>query len=124
MKIVFRFLMLALVVVVAANYYIYQKTGSIPARTWLANAQKILIKAQPETVKVSKWTDDKGIVHYENRLIEGAKTIEVDPSTNVLPPSPIVKLPDAKEDKPKSMNEEVRDLQEAKDAYYESVINN
>jgi Zn-dependent membrane protease YugP len=78
----------------------------------------------PETVKVSKWTDANGVVHYENRLVEGAKTIEVDPNKNVLPPAPVVKLPETKTAKPKTANEEVEALQKAKDAYVESIINN
>lgn len=131
MKIVFRLIALGLVAAAAFNYFIYQKNGSIPAREWLASAQGMWSHiankegiTEPETVKVSKWTDANGVVHYENRPVEGAKTIEVDPNKNVLPPAPVVKIPETKEVKQKTANEEVEALQKAKDAYVESIINN
>lgn len=131
MRIVFRFVVLGFVAAVAFNYFVYQKNGTIPAREWLASAQNMgsnLANKQgitePTTVKVSKWTDANGVVHYENRPVEGAKTIEVDPNKNVLPPAPVVKLPETKTAKPKTANEEVEALQKAKDAYVESIINN
>lgn len=131
MRIVFRFVVLGIVAAVAFNYFIYQKNGNIPAHEWLASAQHVLsrlankeVASETETVKVSKWTDANGVVHYENRPVEGAKTIEVDPNKNVLPPAPVVKLPETKTAKPKTANEEVEALQKAKDAYVESIINN
>ncbi|GGY65851.1 hypothetical protein GCM10011613_07180 [Cellvibrio zantedeschiae] len=108
----------------------YQQSHYIPTRAWLAGAENFLYKLMgknspaDERVKVSTWTDAKGVVHYENREVEGAKTIAVDPNTNVLPPAPVINLPAAKDEKPKTMNDELRDIQEAKKAHFESVINN
>lgn len=120
---------LGCIIFAVTNYLGYQKTGTLPAREWWAHAQSAVKnvngEAAPATVKISKWTDAKGVVHYDNRPVEGAKTIEVDPNKNVLPPAPIVELPasESAKSKPKTINEEVRALQEAKDAQMEAIIN-
>lgn len=131
MRIIFKLVILGFVLLIVMSYVYYQQTAHIPTRDWLVSAETRLNKlihkdssAESTTVKVSKWTDAKGVVHYENRPVDGAKTIEVDPNTNVLPPAPVVKLPETKAEKPKTMNEEVQALQKAKDVYTESVINN
>lgn len=137
MGFIFKTIAVVFVVLAVTNYVIYQRTGNLPAREWVSSATKVIDKTanskeisldtstlKVSTLKVSKWTDAKGVVHYENRPVDGAKTIEVDPNVNVLSSPPVVKLPDDKKDKPKTMNEEVQELQKAKDAYYESVINN
>jgi hypothetical protein len=122
-------------VVCAINYLEYKKTGSIPIQQWFAHIQSSAIPSlknsvksatgdsSPATVKISKWTDANGVVHYENRPVDGAKTIEVEPNKNILPPAPVVELPETAKSKPKTMNEEVRALQEAKDARMEAIIN-
>ena len=133
MKVVARLVILGLVVVGGFNYLSYQKTGVIPAQAWVENAQKAFTKLHAQnatsdearTVKISKWTDTKGVVHYENRPVEGAKTLEVDPDKNVLPPTPIVELPesDVSKSKPKTMDEEMQELRDAKHAKMEAIIN-
>lgn len=121
---------LSCIVFAVTNYLGYQKTGTLPAREWLAHAESAVknIKGEtaPTTVKISKWTDAKGVVHYDNRPVDGAKTIEVDPNKNVLPPAPIVEIPASEnsKSKPKTMNEEMEKLRKAKQAQMESVINN
>jgi len=133
MKIVLRVLVLVVVVLVALNYFGYQQYLQIPWQSWVASfknkANDLIPKSDsPEaknTVKISKWTDDKGVVHYENRPVAGAKVLEVDPDSNVLPPAPIVKLPESEaESKPKTMNEEMEVLREAKRRQMDAVINN
>ena len=125
-----RIIALVVVVLVIVNYASYAQSGKFPAREWLLNAGNLFSKlkshATPDAdkVKISKWVDAKGVTHFENRPVEGASTLEVDPNTNVLPPAPIINLPEAQAKRPKTMNEEVQELQKAKDAYYESVINN
>jgi hypothetical protein len=128
MRVIFRVVILGFVLLTVMNYVSYQQTAHIPARDWLASAEswfnKLIHKnssSETATVKVSKWTDAKGVVHYENRPVDGAKTIEVDANTNVLPPAPLVKLPKVKEEKPKTMNDELRDIQEAKKAHFDAL---
>lgn len=117
------------VLAVALAIALYAGVWQLPAGNWIANAaqklRSLVSNSSPaDKVTVSKWVDAKGVTHYENRPVEGAKTIEVDPNQNALPPAPVIKLPEEKSAKPKTMNEEVQELQKAKDAYYESVINN
>ena len=132
MQFIGKLVVLSLVVLVVANYVAYQNSGSFlvsdwPAREWVASAKsefnKVVDKdAVPDakTIKISKWTDANGVVHYENRPVDGAKTIEVDPDANVLAPMPSVKLPKAKEE-PKTTNDELRDIQEAKRAHFDAL---
>lgn len=126
MRIVLRGVVLLVIVVAIA---VYSGVLKLPADEWIANTPQKLRSlvsnsSSADKVTVSKWVDAKGVTHYENRPVDGAKTLEVDPNQNVLPPTPAVKLPEEKSAKPKTMNEEVQELQKAKDAYYESVINN
>ena len=123
MKIVLRVLVLVVVVFVALNYFGYQQSLQLPWQGWVASfknkANDLIPKSDsPEAkniVKISKWTDDKGVVHYENRPVAGAKVLEVDPDSNVLPPAPIVKLSESEaESKPKTMNEEMEVLRSKK----------
>lgn len=133
MKIVLRVLVLVVVVLVALNYFGYQQPLQVPWQSWVASFKNKVNDLIPEsnspeaknTVKISKWTDDKGVVHYENRPVAGAKILEVDPDSNVLPPAPIIKLPESEaESKPKTMNEEMEVLREAKKRQMDAVINN
>ena len=133
MQVVFKLVVLGVVALVVANYVFYQKTGEFlardwPAREWMASAKSELIKivdnnaaSEAGTVKISKWTDANGVVHYENRPVEGAKTIDVDPNANVLPPMPSVKLPKNTDVKPKAMDEELSSIQEAKRAHFDAL---
>ena len=130
MKIVLRVAVLVVVVFVAMNYFGYQQSFQIPWQSWLASfkttTDNLVPKnelSQPDNmVKVSKWTDENGVVHYENRPVDGAKTIEVDPDSNILPSAPVAKLPEA-ESKPKTMNEEMEELRQAKQRQMEAIIN-
>jgi hypothetical protein len=133
MKIILRVVVLLVALLVALNYFGYQQSFHIPWQSWLASfkhkANDLIPKSDsPEaknTVKISKWTDDKGVVHYENRPVAGAKIVEVDPDKNVLPPAPIVKLPESEaESKPKTLNEEMEVLREAKKRQMDAIINN
>jgi hypothetical protein len=133
MKIILRVVVLLVVLLVALSYFGYQQSLQIPWQGWVASfkhkANDLIPKSDsPEaknTVKISKWTDDKGVVHYENRLVAGAQTLEIDPNKNVLPPAPIVKLPESEaESKPKKLNEEMEVLREAKRRQMDAIINN
>jgi hypothetical protein len=128
MKVVFKLVAVVFAILLVINYVTYQKSGNIPAWEWLASAKKTFNKiindnasSEPDTVKVSTWIDAKGVVHYENRLIDGAKTIDVDPNVNVLPPMPTVKLPESSDVKSKTKNEELLDIQEAKKAHFDAL---
>ena len=130
MKIVLRVAVLVVVIFVALNYFGFQSTVNIPWKNWLAsfktNTDKIIPKSESSEsqnkVKISKWTDEKGVVHYENRPVNGAKTIEVDPNDNIMPSTPAATIPEA-ESKPKTMNEEMEELREAKRRQMEAIIN-
>jgi hypothetical protein len=133
MKIILRVALLVAVVLVALNYFGYQQYFQIPWQSWIASFKQKANDLIPEsdspeaknTVKISKWTDDKGVVHYENRPVAGAKVLEVDPDSNVLPPAPIIKLPESEaESKPKTLNEEMEVLREAKRRQMDAIINN
>lgn len=134
----FKLVVLGFIILVATNYMGYQQSGIVPARDWLVKVQSVVApavrntvnkltnaesSATNDTVKVSKWTDAKGIVHYENRPVDGAQTLEVDPDTNVLPPMPIVELPKSGEAKPaaKTTDQETHATQEAKRAYMDAL---
>jgi len=132
MKIVLRVAVLVVVIFVAMNYFGYQQSVQIPWQSWVASFKQKTNDLIPEneslnaknTVKISKWTDDKGVVHYENRPVEGAKTLEVNPDDNVLPSTPIVNLAESEaEAKPKTMNQEMEALREAKQRQMEAIIN-
>lgn len=128
MRFVFKFAILGVVLLIITHYVFPQSPVNNFVNNGFADAEKVfnhLFKKDTpaDRVKVSTWTDAKGVVHYENRSVGGAKTIEVDPNVNVLPSAPAAKLPDVKDEKPKTMNEELRDIQEAKKAHIEAIIN-
>ncbi|RYY76385.1 MAG: DUF4124 domain-containing protein [Gammaproteobacteria bacterium] len=130
MKIVLRVAVLVFVVFAAMSYFGYLQPAQIPWQKWVADLKTVTADIVPKnesseaknTVKVSKWTDENGVVHYENRPVDGAKTIEVDPDNNILPSAPVAKLPEA-ESKPKTMNEEMEELRQAKQRQMEAIIN-
>ena len=57
-------------------------------------------------------------------LFDGAKTLDVDPDVNVLSLEPVAKIPESAKPAAKTQEEEMRALQQAKDAYMEKLINN
>lgn len=133
MKIVLRVAVLVVVLFVVMNYFGYQTPSITPIEKWFSSAtekaKNLLPKNEStqakESVKISKWTDEKGVVHYENRPVDGAKTIDVDPNANVLSLEPVAEMPKPEdENKPKTYQEEVQALQKAKDAHMERLINN
>jgi hypothetical protein len=130
MKILSRIVILGVIIFVAMGYFGYLQPANIPWKTWVANLKSSTGDLVPKTessqpkntVKVSKWTDEHGVVHYENRPVEGAKTLEVDPDNNIMPTTPVAKSPEA-ESTPKTMNEEMQELREAKQRQMEAIIN-
>lgn len=134
----FIVLILGCSIFAVANYLGYQKTGILPVKEWILHAKNSLLpslkdsvaqitgkEASPKnTVKISKWTDANGVVHYENRAVNGANTIEVNPNDNVLTMEPLAEASTGENAKPKAktMEEEVRELQEAKQAQMDAVI--
>jgi hypothetical protein len=134
---IFKWVFLSATVVVVMNYLEYQKSGVLPAYEWVAKIQSLVIPTVKKTanklvgeqstesknrVKVSKWIDANGVVHYENRPVAGAQTLEVDPNENFLPQSPVVELPKPEESKAKTTEAELRSIQEAKKAHFEALI--
>ena len=96
-----------------ANYLIYLKTGNMPIIEWknkfsqmhfaselkkfstknvLPDAKQSIEKLMPESmsstseapVKIYKWKDNKGVIHYENRPVNGAHEMSVDVNSNIL----------------------------------------
>ena len=96
-----------------ANYLIYLKTGNMPLVDWknkiagldvsnrlksfspkdvLPDAKQSIEKLMPDSlsssseapVKIYKWKDNKGVVHYENRPVDGAQEMLVDVNSNIL----------------------------------------
>lgn len=129
----FGVLVLGCAVFAGANYLGYKNTGAWPVNEWIAQAKSALKNSVNKTtgeeistkatVKISKWTDAKGVVHYENRPVNGADTIEVDPNDNVLSLAPVAEVSSSEEAKPKTMNEEMEALRAAKQAQMEAIIN-
>jgi hypothetical protein len=104
-----------------SNYFIYLKTGKVPLGDWptkvsnfisnkhfdakdlASDAKKMANKVTGDTldigesgVKVYKWTDAKGVVHYDNKPVEGAKVLTINTDTNILTAE---KLPEKVEEK-------------------------
>jgi hypothetical protein len=129
----FGVLVLVCAVFAGANYLGYKNTGTLPVNEWIAQAKSALKNSvnwatgeeasTKATVKISKWTDAKGVIHYENRPVNGADTIEVDPNDNVLSLAPVAEASSSEEAKPKTINEEMEALRAAKQAQMEAIIN-
>ena len=130
MKTVLKFVVLGIAILAVTNYIGYQKTGRVPASEWFASLTAAFNKINHKDadknniVTVYKWTDVKGVVHYENRPVSNAQVIiDVNTDTNVLPPFPSV-APSASADvkpKVKTADEELRTLQEAKKAHFDAL---
>ena len=77
MKVVFKLAVLGLIIGAVMNYAAYQKSGHMPLAGWFADVKKSAVNwvgqdSEPTVkspIKVSKWTDAKGVVHYENRPV-------------------------------------------------------
>jgi hypothetical protein len=94
--------------------FIYYKTGNIPVRDWseqlasdgvmgtlkkissgqfVAQAKKMANEVTAEivaaptaaSVQIYKWTDAKGVVHYDNQPVKGAQELSINPNANVMP---------------------------------------
>lgn len=96
-----------------ANYLIYLNTGNMPVVDWknkfshmdiagqlksfspknvLSDAKQSIKKLMPTSmsstndapIKIYKWKDNKGVIHYENRPVDGAQEMLVDVNSNIL----------------------------------------
>ncbi len=94
--------------------FIYYKTGVVPVNEWseqlqrdglagtlkkisagefVAQAKKMASEAtggtfatpQAAKVQIYKWTDEKGVVHYDNQPVKNAQELTIDPNANILP---------------------------------------
>jgi hypothetical protein len=125
-----------------SNYFIYLKTGKVPLGEWpqkvsslisgkhfdardlASDAKKMASKVTGDKlalgdsgVKVYKWTDAKGVVHYDSQPAQGAKVLTIDTDTNILSaedlPKKVEEKPDGEEkSKDKSVAESLENLDE------------
>ena len=94
--------------------FVFYKTGNIPLHTWseqlqrdgfmgtfkkisagqfVAKAKQIVndvtedsfVSPHAAPVQIYKWTDAKGVVHYDNQPVKGAAEISINPNANVVP---------------------------------------
>lgn len=101
MRIVFKILVVLGVVVGIANYVIYLQTGRMPVQEWVKNislnpgdmaseaknlGKNVIDQVKPsEPLKVYKWTDENGVVHYGERPAnEAAQEVSIDTDHNVV----------------------------------------
>lgn len=134
-----KLLAFGFIVLVAFNGMAYQKSGTVPARAWLASLQSSIMsvgkKASSQftrgessaelanVIAVSKWTDAKGVVHYENRFVAAAQVLKINPDVNVLPPMPSADITPNAEliPKAKMVKQEFETIQEAKQAHFDAL---
>lgn len=146
MKILLTLVVLVLLAVVAINGAVYFKYGKAPFDDWMQSSQQDGFMAATnelipvykdlfdrtvngksheakKPVKIYKWTDNQGVIHYENRAVTGAQTLDVDPDNNVVSLPPVATLPAGEEAKPKAktMEEETQEILDKKRAYMESL---
>ena len=65
---------------------------SFSPKNVLPDAKQSIEKLMPESmsstseapVKIYKWKDNKGVIHYENRPVDGAQEMLVDVNSNIL----------------------------------------
>ena len=113
MRLLFKSLVVALLVLGIGNYLIYLKTGQMPVQDlrerwgddWLVDAQEKYAPEQlskkiksavddlthdesekPSPTKVFKWTDDNGQVHYGDKPNDNARQVEVNMRNAISPP--------------------------------------
>lgn len=119
--------------------FLYTKSGGIP-EGWRANplVHSVLAKAESiapaevkqlvassvhhdldtDKLKIYKWKDAKGVVHYDNHPVDGAEVLAINPDANVLP---ALEVPEDTPAKSSTLNEDLRALQEAKKAHFEAL---
>ena len=71
------------------------------------------------SVQIYKWTDAKGVVHYDNQPVKGAEELSINPNANVLPMEKAAKIsPDeqAPSDETKQMMENIEKMRAVKEA--------
>jgi hypothetical protein len=146
MKIILTLVVLVLLAVAAINGAVYFKYGKVPFHDWMQSAQQdgLIVattglipvykdlfdrtinsksQATSKSVKVYKWKDENGVIHYDNRAVAGSEAMDIDPNVNFMPPAATVTLPDSEEAKPKAktMEEETQAILDKKRAYMESL---
>jgi hypothetical protein len=96
-----KLLVFVVLLIVIASTFFYLKNNRIPserdvlglldslgvANEWKEGLHKIT-SSSSASVAVYKWTDAKGVVHYENKVVSGAEVLQVNPDENFLPPAP------------------------------------
>jgi hypothetical protein len=73
-------------------------------------------------VKVYKWKDAKGVVHFDNHPVAGAQEINVDTKTNTIPSVGGASADAVTEPKEKSMSDETNELRAAKQKHDEQKL--
>lgn len=76
--------------------------------------------ATDSTVKMYKWKDAQGVVHFGNRPETGAQEIIVDTNINTIP-STTGASENSSKPKEKTMNDEVNEMRAAKQRYDEQM---
>lgn len=133
-------LFVVLMSIAAYNGFAYYKTGSLPLRIWgeqvahnglLATLKNFSFSRffdqtkrsveevtgvdvpapPPEKIQIYKWTDAQGVVHYDNKPVQGAATISINPNKNVLPmeDAPAVEPVDKS---PADLNQDIQEARE------------
>ena len=144
MRFLFTLVILGLLVVGVVNGAIYLKYGKMPLRDWVQSAQqngfvaatnelipaykKLFDQTVENTqaheaskpVKIYKWTDANGRIHYDNKPVKGAQSLEVDPNSNVVSMEPVAAAPVIEEKKP-TMKEEMKAIEDAKRAHFDAL---
>ena len=151
MNILVKLFVAVLLVLGIFNYLSYSKTGNIPLLEWskkftqdgAANftqqvAEKLVVDAKKMTsemlgdkikstapVQIYKWTDAKGIVHYDNKPVKGATELTIDVNANMLSMEKPVDVsdPQAKKSEPQSDDEQARTIREAMRARMDALTN-
>ena len=70
-------------------------------------------------VQIYKWTDAKGVVHYDSKPSKGASTLSIDPNANVLPMAKAPEIGTTEKppvDEQKQMMENIEKMRAAKEA--------
>lgn len=140
----FKFVVLIVLVGVGANFVIQKQTGKSPLQTWwvhfahehgiktdglstdqlMSSAKKIVDgdgAQSAEKVKIYKWVDAKGVVHYENKPVKNAQEMDVDPNANVLPAAPAAPIIETPKPKAQAADEQEKSLREAKRKYMDKM---
>ncbi len=71
------------------------------------------------SVQIYKWTDAKGVVHYDNQPVKGATELSINPDANVVPmekATEVAPTEQAPTDEAKLMMENIEKMRRAKEA--------